>query len=85
MLLAATGGLLDAFVYINHGHVFANAMTGNVVFLGIAAVGRNWGEIIPHLVPIGGFFAGVLTSKHMRSRFGARSILVGLTLGGIDI
>jgi uncharacterized membrane protein YoaK (UPF0700 family) len=80
MLLAATGGLLDAFVYINHGHVFANAMTGNVIFLGIAAVGRNWGEIIPHLVPLGGFFAGVLTSKHMRSRLGARSILLGLML-----
>jgi uncharacterized membrane protein YoaK (UPF0700 family) len=80
MLLASTGGLLDAVVYINHGHVFANAMTGNVIFLGIAAVGRKWEEIIPHLVPLGGFFAGVLTSKHMRSRLGARSILLGLTL-----
>jgi uncharacterized membrane protein YoaK (UPF0700 family) len=42
MLLATTGGLLDAVVYLNHGHVFANAMTGNVIFLGIAAVGRDW-------------------------------------------
>jgi uncharacterized membrane protein YoaK (UPF0700 family) len=80
MLLATTGGLLDAFVYLNHGRVFANAMTGNVIFLGIAAVGRNWGEIIPYLVPLGGFFAGVLTSKHMRSRLGPRSVLLGLAL-----
>jgi hypothetical protein len=47
LLLGTTGGLLDV-VYLNHGHVFANAMTGNVIFLGIAAIiGRNRGEIIP--------------------------------------
>jgi uncharacterized membrane protein YoaK (UPF0700 family) len=46
--------LLDAVVYLNHGHVFVNAMTGNVIFLGIAAIGRNWGEIIPHLFPFEG-------------------------------
>jgi uncharacterized membrane protein YoaK (UPF0700 family) len=47
LLLAATGGLLDAVVYLNHGHVFANAMTGNVIFLAIATLGRDWTEIIP--------------------------------------
>jgi uncharacterized membrane protein YoaK (UPF0700 family) len=41
LLLGTTGGFLDAVVYLNHGHVFANAMTGNVIFLGIAAIGRN--------------------------------------------
>jgi uncharacterized membrane protein YoaK (UPF0700 family) len=80
MLLAATGGLLDAVVYLNHGHVFANAMTGNVIFLGIAILGRDWGEIVPHLVPLAGFFAGVLTSKHLRTRLGMRSVLLGLAL-----
>ena len=52
MLLATTGGLLDAIVYLNHGHVFANAMTGNVIFLGIAILGRDWVDIVPHLVPL---------------------------------
>jgi uncharacterized membrane protein YoaK (UPF0700 family) len=80
MLLATTGGLLDAFVYLNHGHVFANAMTGNVVFLGIAILGRDWSEIVPHLVPLAGFFAGVLTSKHLRTRLGIRSVHLGLAL-----
>src|SRR5207248_11755339 len=79
MLLAATGGLLDAIVFLNRGHVFANAMTGNVVFLGIAILGRDWAEIVPHLVPLAGFFAGVLTSKHLRTRLGLRSVLLGLT------
>src|SRR5712691_5639585 len=47
MLLATTGGLLDAVVYLNHGHVFANAMTGNVIFLGIAILGRDLADIFP--------------------------------------
>jgi uncharacterized membrane protein YoaK (UPF0700 family) len=80
MLLATTGGLLDAVVYLNHGHVFANAMSGNVIFLGIAIIGRDWGQIAPHLVPLAGFFAGVLTSKHLRTRLGIRSVLLGLVL-----
>jgi len=80
MLLATTGGILDAIVFLNHGHVFANSMTGNVTFLGIAVLGHDWGEITPHLVPIAGFFAGVLTSKHLRVRLGARSVLLGLAL-----
>jgi uncharacterized membrane protein YoaK (UPF0700 family) len=80
MLLAAIGGLLDAIVYLNHGHVFANAMTGNVIFLSIAVLGHNWKDIVPHLVPLGGFFAGVTTSKHMRSRLAEHSVLLlGLT------
>jgi hypothetical protein len=49
MLLAATGGLLDAVVYLNHGHVFANAMTGNVIFLGISALGRDWADVGHHI------------------------------------
>jgi uncharacterized membrane protein YoaK (UPF0700 family) len=80
MLLATTGGLLDAVVYLNHGHVFANAMTGNVIFLGIAVLGRDWSKIVPHLIPLLGFFAGVLTSKHLRTRLGIRSVLLGLGL-----
>jgi uncharacterized membrane protein YoaK (UPF0700 family) len=80
MLLAGTGGLLDAVVYLNHGHVFVNAMSGNVIFLGIAVLGHDWGDIAPHLVPLGGFLAGVLTSKHLRTRLGMRSALLGLIL-----
>jgi uncharacterized membrane protein YoaK (UPF0700 family) len=62
-LLASAGGLLDAVVYINHGHVFANAMTGNVIFLGIAAMGRDWSQIPPHVAPILAFLAGVIAAR----------------------
>lgn len=80
LLLAATGGLLDAIVYLNHGHVFANAMTGNVTFLGIAFLAHKWSEIVLHLVPLAGFFAGVTTSKLLRARLGVHSILLGLSV-----
>jgi uncharacterized membrane protein YoaK (UPF0700 family) len=80
MLLAATGGLLDAVVYLLHGHVFATAMTGNLIFLGITVITQDWNEIIPHLVPIAGFLAGVLTSKHLRTALGIRSLFLSLML-----
>jgi len=80
LLLAATGGILDANVFVSHGHVFACSMTGNVVFLGVAVFSHDWGEIVRHLVPIGGFFAGVTASKYARSRLTERSLLLlGLT------
>ena len=34
-LLALVGGYLDAYAYLAHGKVFANAQTGNVVFLAV--------------------------------------------------
>jgi len=85
MLLATTGGLLDAVVYLNHGHVFANAMTGNVIFLGVAVLGHNWRDIAPHVVPLIAFFAGVITSKHLRARLGIRSAILGLSLEIVTI
>jgi len=78
MLLATTGGLLDAVVYLNHGHVFVNAMTGNVIFLGVAVLSRDWADVVPHVVPLFGFLAGVIMSKHLRSRVEHRSALLGL-------
>jgi uncharacterized membrane protein YoaK (UPF0700 family) len=82
LLLAATGGLLDAIVFLNHGHVFANNMTGNLIFLGIALSTRNWDSIIPHVVPIVGFFLGVLTSKYLRTSLGGRCAAIAL---GVEI
>jgi uncharacterized membrane protein YoaK (UPF0700 family) len=66
VLLATTGGLLDAVVYTLHGHVFANAMTGNVILLGISAFDRDWMQVARHLVPICAFLAGVVASRFLR-------------------
>jgi len=66
VLLATTGGLLDAVVYTLHGHVFANAMTGNVILLGITAFSRDWMQAARHLTPIAAFIAGVAASRYLR-------------------
>ena len=66
-LLATAGGLLDAVVYLDHGHVFANAMTGNVIFLGIAFITRDWAQILPHGAPIVAFLLGVVAARLLSS------------------
>jgi uncharacterized membrane protein YoaK (UPF0700 family) len=33
--LALAGGYLDGFTFVGHGRIFANAMTGNIVYLGM--------------------------------------------------
>lgn len=65
-LLAAIGGFLDGFVYVGHGHVFANAMTGNVVLLGIDLFSRSWGSSFQHLPPVLAFIVGVFISEGIR-------------------
>jgi uncharacterized membrane protein YoaK (UPF0700 family) len=50
-LLAIAGGFLDAFTYIAHGGVFANAQTGNVVLLGVFAARGDWLGAVRHVLP----------------------------------
>ena len=34
LFLSLSGGLQDAYTYLGRGGVFANAQTGNIVFMG---------------------------------------------------
>ena len=79
-LLALTGGLLDAFVYLNHGHVFASAMTGNGVLFGVALLQHDHHQALRHIVPAFAFLAGVATSKLLENTLGPRAVPVGLLL-----
>lgn len=65
-LLTATGGFLDAFTFVGHGHVFANSMTGNVVLLGLAAGAGDRAGVWWHLVPILAFMVGVVAAHLIR-------------------
>jgi uncharacterized membrane protein YoaK (UPF0700 family) len=78
ILLAFTGGGIDAFVFLNHGHVFAAAMTGNAVFIGIAAVAHNRHEIILHTLPFIAFVAGIWLSKFLAGHLKHHAITIGL-------
>jgi uncharacterized membrane protein YoaK (UPF0700 family) len=67
-LLATAGGFLDGFAYGGHGHVFANAMTGNVVLLGINCFSGSWRAGLRHLPAILAFLAGVTAAQAMQVR-----------------
>jgi uncharacterized membrane protein YoaK (UPF0700 family) len=74
MLFAATGGLLDAVIYLNHGGVFATAMTGNLILLGIALVSQRGAVALHHCIPIAAYFVGVAISRWARARIVNASI-----------
>jgi uncharacterized membrane protein YoaK (UPF0700 family) len=65
LLLALAGGFLDAFTFVGHGGVFANAQTGNVVLLAVGAATGHWGAALRHVPPLLAFVAGVVTAETM--------------------
>ena len=67
-LFAAVGGYLDAYSYLAHGHVFANAQTGNVILFSVYASDSKWGKAARHLPPIIAFSIGVAVAKLMGVR-----------------
>lgn len=78
ILLALTGGSLDAFIYLNHGHVFAAAMTGNSVLLGVAILHHDYAQAGLHLAPIFGFVLGIFFANLLNSRLKHHAVTIGL-------
>jgi uncharacterized membrane protein YoaK (UPF0700 family) len=87
------GGAMDAWVYFAHGHVFANAQSGNIVLMGIALAGGDVASAATHLPSLLAFATGALISRLSgqllkRNRVNSRNIrlaaacamLVGLGL-----
>jgi uncharacterized membrane protein YoaK (UPF0700 family) len=72
LLLAFTGGYLDAYTWIVHG-VMANAQTANLVFLWVNAMAGKWQEAF-HFVPsLFAFMVGVVLSSWLRRVVGDRA------------
>lgn len=62
-VFAVVGGFTDAYSYLAHSGVFANAQTGNVVLFAVSASGREWTRAVHYLPPIGAFAAGVVVAR----------------------
>ena len=60
LVLTGTTGLVDAASYLGLGHVFTANMTGNVVFLGFAAVGVRGLSVTRSLLSLAAFLASAL-------------------------
>lgn len=69
ILLAFSGGLMDAYSYLGRGGVFANAQTGNIVLLGVHLTAGNFSAILTYLVPILAFSLGIAAAALLRIRF----------------
>ena len=63
IILALSGGLMDAYTYVCRGHVFANAQTGNILLLGVNLSEGNFKTALPYLYPVLSFTLGVLMSE----------------------
>jgi uncharacterized membrane protein YoaK (UPF0700 family) len=82
-LATAAGGAMDAWVYLAHGHVFANAQSGNIVLMGIALAGGDVARAAAHVPSLLAFIAGLLASRLSglllkRNRLNSRNVRLGL-------
>lgn len=73
ILLALSGGLMDAYSYMYRGEVFANAQTGNILLLGVNLSQGRWREAVEYLVPVMAFATGILIAFLIRQHFRERA------------
>jgi uncharacterized membrane protein YoaK (UPF0700 family) len=81
VMLTVVTGLVDAVSYLALGHVFVANMTGNVVFLGFAAVDAEDFSAPASLTAIAAFLFGALAGGRLAGRYGThRGRLFAVTL-----
>ncbi len=67
VILAMSGGMMDAYSYIARGEVFANAQTGNMLLFGVRLSEGNFHMALQYLCPILAFTLGIMVSDIVRS------------------
>jgi len=65
-LLCLAAGYVDAYGYVELGHVFAANMTGNTVLLGVALMERDWARGLSYALTLGAFFLGALGTNALK-------------------
>ena len=74
LLLALSGGLMDAYSYLFRGEVFANAQTGNILLFSVNLSQGNWGMVKEYGCPVLAFGAGIALAFLIRQHFQRRNI-----------
>ena len=72
LLLAFTGGYIDAYTWIIHG-VMANAQTANLVLLWVYGMVGDWDKAYHFVPPILAFMVGVVIAAWLRRATGERA------------
>lgn len=68
LVLAISGGFMDAYSYILRDHVFANAQTGNMLLFGIYLSEHDYEKAIRYFFPVISFVIGIVISEVIRFR-----------------
>lgn len=69
ILLALSGGFMDAYSYLCRNHVFANAQTGNILLFGVNLSKQNFNTAFQYLFPILSFTIGIVLSDLIRYKW----------------
>lgn len=69
ILLALSGGFMDAYSYMCRGEVFANAQTGNIMLMGISISEGDIGVAMSYFCPVFAFVAGIFIANVLRHYF----------------
>ena len=75
LLLALSGGFQDAYTYIERGHVFANAQTGNVVLMSASILEKDVGEMLRYLYPLLAFILGIIIADFIEHHMKETQVL----------
>ena len=68
-LLSLSGGFQDAYTYVLRGNVFANAQTGNVVFMSQHMMTGDFGGAMQYFFPLVAFASGILVAEQIAHIF----------------
>ena len=69
VFIILSGGFQDAYTYFCRGEVFANAQTGNIVFLSTALFQKDWPNVVKYLIPVVSFLIGTAAAELIHIRF----------------
>lgn len=75
ILLALSGGFMDAYSYICRGGVFANAQTGNMLLLGVNLSSGQWHTAARYALPVFAFAMGIAIAEGIRIRMRDKNLL----------
>lgn len=63
ILLALSGGFMDAYSYLARGQVFANAQTGNMLLFGVNLARGQFQHALHYLCPVLAFGLGIFLAE----------------------
>ena len=69
VLLSLSGGFQDAYTYVLRGNVFANAQTGNVVFMSRHVMTGDFRGALRYFLPLVAFASGILVAEQIAHFF----------------